>query len=136
MYEKHINGTVSELLAEQYFINKGYIVSKPITDFNEYDFVIDNDGNLQRVQVKTVYYDNSKHRYLSSCVISHIHGNYKRVNKKYTDKSFELYAFVCKPYNCIYIIPNKKLLGRRSLTFYPDNMEKDKKYKKYKNTLL
>lgn len=121
MNSKHINGTISELLALQYFVNKGYIVSKPIDNFNEYDLIIDNNGKLNRVQVKTVYYDNNKKRYLSSCVTSHIHGNYRRTNKKYTLNSFDLYAFVCRPFNCIYIIPIDLLEGRRSITFYPDN---------------
>lgn len=37
---KHKNGTVSELLAEQFFIERGDIVSKPINDFSEYDLIV------------------------------------------------------------------------------------------------
>ena len=32
----------------------------------EYDFIIDNSDDLQRVQVKTIYYDNNKLRYVAS----------------------------------------------------------------------
>ena len=63
MNDKQKTGTESELLAEFYLVRKGYIVSKPINDFNEYDFVIDDtQGHLYTVQVKTVYFDNSKRR--------------------------------------------------------------------------
>lgn len=126
MITKHINGTVSELLAQQYFVNHGYIVSKPINDFSEYDLIIDklNSNGLLRVQVKTVYFDNTKQRWLSSLVTSHIKGNGRRENKKYTEKSFDVGVFVCKEYNVIYIIPIEKIAGRRSITFYPDGKPK------------
>ena len=56
MNSKQINGTKSELLAEYFLIGQGYIVSKPINDFSEYDFIVDDcDGNLYRIQVKTIY---------------------------------------------------------------------------------
>lgn len=120
VYKKHIRGTVSELLAEQYFLRKGNIVSKPINDFNEYDLIIDDGNKLSRVQVKTIYFDNSKKRFLSSCVTSHIKGNEKRVNKKYGENSFDICACVLKEYDCIYLIPIKEMAGRRSITFYPE----------------
>ena len=119
---KHKNGTVSELLAEQFFIERGDIVSKPINDFSEYDLIIDTPSlsKVQRVQVKTIYYDNSKHRWIASLVTSHIRGNGRRENKKYSHDSFDIGVFVCKEYNAIYIIPIEELAGRRSITFYPD----------------
>lgn len=121
MNDKQKTGTESELLAEFYLVRKGYIVSKPINDFNEYDFVIDDtQGHLYTVQVKTVYFDNSKRRWLSSCVTSHIRGNGRRTNKKYTESSFDIALFVCKEHNCVYLIPITKIQGRRSITFYPD----------------
>lgn len=120
---KHKNGTVSELLAEQFFIERGDIVSKPINDFNEYNLIVDTPSllKLQRVQVKTIYYDNSKQRWVASLVTSHIRGNGRRENKKYSETSFDIGAFVCKEHNVIYIIPIEVLLGRRSITFYPDS---------------
>lgn len=38
---KQINGTISELIAQQFFVKNNYIVSKPINDFNEYDLTKD-----------------------------------------------------------------------------------------------
>lgn len=116
--EKHKQGTVSELIASAYFVQKGYVISKPINNLGEYDLIIDN-GNLNRVQIKTAYWDNSKKRYLISLVTSHIRGFGKRLNKKYKLNSFDLLCAVQKETNSIYLIPIKEILGRRSITLYP-----------------
>jgi len=116
--EKHKSGTISELLATSYFVQNNHIVSKPITDFHDYDLIVDN-GSLKRVQVKTIYWDNSKSRYLASCVTSHIRGNETRYNKKYHKDSFDLLCAVEHTTGSIYIIPMEKVLDRRSITFYP-----------------
>ena len=123
MNKKHIRGTTSELLAEQFFVEQGYIVSKPINDFGEYDLIIDSldHSRLQRAQIKTIYFDNSKQRWIASLVTSHIRGNGRRQNKKYSEQSFDIGVFVCKEHNVIYIVPIDKLLNRRSITFYPDS---------------
>jgi hypothetical protein len=116
---KHKQGTVSELIASSYFIQNNYIVSKPINDFGEYDLIVDN-GKLNRVQVKTAYWDNSKKRYLISLVTSHIKRNGGSKNKKYTKNSFDILCAVQKETNTIYIIPIDKVIGRRSITVYPN----------------
>lgn len=41
-----------------FFTSNGYPVSIPLTDSQEYDLVIDIDGCLKKVQVKTVYHRN------------------------------------------------------------------------------
>ena len=138
--EKHRQGTVSQLLAIQYFVERGYIVSLPITDFNEYDLIID-DGKLIRVQVKTVYWDNSKQRYLISCVTSHIRGNNRRINKKYKLNSFDYLCGVEKKTRTVYLIPIKEAAGRRSITVYPKGKPKTvnaryEDFEKYANSWL
>ena len=119
-YQKHINGTVSELLAEAFFVSKGYVVSKPINDFNEYDLIIDDFESLKKIQVKTIYWDNSKSRNMVSCVTSHIRGNENRYNKKYTTNSFDILCAVHQDSKSFYVIPVEDILDRRSITFYPD----------------
>lgn len=142
MTDKQRHGIESELLAEYYLTHNGYIVSKPINDFFEYDFVIDNQqGNLYKVQVKTIYFDNNKKRWISSCVTSHIRGNGRRGNKKYTEQSFDYGLFICKEYNLAYLIPISKLVGKRSITFYPNGKNNKSStryqdYEKYKDTII
>lgn len=116
--DKHKQGTVSELLAAQFFIKKGCVVSFPFDGFGEYDLIIDN-GTLSRIQVKTIYWDNSKKRYLISCVTSHIRGNGRRTNKKYSDLSFDYLLGVEAETHSYYLIPIGKIAGRRSITVYP-----------------
>lgn len=116
---KHQKGTVSELFASAYFVKNGYIVSKPITDFNEYDLVVDN-GKLKRVQVKTIYFDNSKKRYMISCVTSHIKGNQRRENKKYNKNSFDILCAVEPELGAVYLIPIEVVASRRGITLYPN----------------
>lgn len=115
---KHQKGIISELLASSYFVKNGYIVSKPITDFNEYDLIIDN-GELKRVQVKTIYFDNSKKRYMISCVTSHIRGDNRRENKKYSLTSFDILCAIEPELGAIYLIPIEKVAFRRGITLYP-----------------
>lgn len=119
MFTKHRQGTVSELVAASHFVQNGYKVSLPVDGHGEYDLIIDKDG-LRRVQVKTVYWDNSKSRYLISCVTSHIRGNSRRVNKKYTAKQFDIMCGVSLENNKIYLIPYELVEGRRSITVYPN----------------
>ena len=46
-------GDIGEARAIYEYVKLGYIVSKPINDKAKYDLIIDKDGVLQRVQVKT-----------------------------------------------------------------------------------
>ena len=115
---KHERGTVSELVAASHFVQNGYKVSIPVESFGEYDLVIDKD-QLQRVQVKTIYWDNSKKRCLISCVTSHIRGEGRRTNKKYANNVFDLLCGVHLESGSIYLIPYKRVAGHRSITVYP-----------------
>ena len=133
---KHQKGTISELLASSYFVKNGYIVSKPITDFNEYDLIIDN-GELKRVQVKTIYFDNSKKRYMISCVTSHIRGGNRRENKKYSLTSFDILCAIEPELGAIYLIPIEKVALRRGITLYPTGKnnrtnKKNEDFEKYR----
>lgn len=141
MNDKQVNGTKSELLAEYYLVSKGYIVSKPINDFYEYDFIIDDSEKLYKVQVKTIYFDNNKQRWLGSCVTSHIRGNNRRMNKKYTEKSFDYGLFICAEHNTAYLIPIALIAGRRSITFYPNGKNNKSKtrysdFEKYRESIM
>ena len=46
-------GDITELLVGAYFLNLGYIVSKPLTQDSKYDLIIDINHKLIRLQVKT-----------------------------------------------------------------------------------
>lgn len=141
MNQKHKNGIISEYLAAAWFTNNGFTVSWPSDCFGEYDFIIDDKVNSpKRVQVKTIFFDNGKGRYIGNTVLSHRLSNGHTINKKYSDNSFDLCAFVCRDYNAIYILPIELVKNRRCITFYPDGSEPNYRckcnYESYKETLI
>ena len=124
MIQTQINGVVCEYLAAAWFVNLGCVVSWPLDNNAEYDFIIETEGETpQRVQVKKVYFDNNKNRYIGSLVTPHKRGNGSVIYKKYNEDSFDLCAFVCTEYNVIYVVPIEFVFKRRSVTFYPDRKE-------------
>ena len=67
MHENTIHGLIAQNKAELRAIEKGYMISKPITECTRYDMIIDNGDTLQKVQVK---YAGSKQTVSSgSCVV-------------------------------------------------------------------
>lgn len=46
-------GDITELQVAAYFLNLGYVVSKPLTQDSKYDLIIDKQHHLIRIQVKT-----------------------------------------------------------------------------------
>lgn len=46
-------GNTGEAFAIYYYTSKGFIVSKPLFENVPYDLIVDKDGKLYRVQVKT-----------------------------------------------------------------------------------
>jgi len=129
---KQQKGTYSELLAMAYYVKLGWFVSKPINDFGEYDLLIDNNtGKPLRVQVKTAYWDNSKKRYLISLVTSHIRGNGRKPNKKYKENSFDRLIAIEPNNQVIYEFSIFDVVGKRSITVYPDKEIETNRYKMF-----
>lgn len=48
-------GNVGLGIAISYFTNKGFCVSIPLNDNQDYDLIVDIDNSLKKVQVKTSY---------------------------------------------------------------------------------
>ena len=53
MQENTIKGTLTELQRQKDFIQKGILVSQPIVQDSKYDFIIDLEGKLYRIQCKS-----------------------------------------------------------------------------------
>ena len=53
MQENTIKGTLTELQCQKDFIQKGILVSQPIVQDSKYDFIIDLEGKLYRIQCKS-----------------------------------------------------------------------------------
>lgn len=118
--KKHIIWNVSELLASTFLVSSWYDIFLPFSSFGEIDIIWYKDWKLISFQVKTIYRDKTKCRWMMSTVTSHIRWNFRRVNKKYTRNSFEYILWVNKELNAIYMIPISEIAWRRSITFYPE----------------
>ena len=67
------------------------IVSKPVTDNDPYDIIMDCKGILYRVQIKTTeYVKNNVMNFYTS-----ITNPYKSTNEKYTDKDIDMFMLYC-----------------------------------------
>lgn len=129
---KQQKGLYSELLAMAYLVKLGWQVSKPLSDHSEYDLLADNgSGKPIRIQVKTAYWDNSKKRYLISLVTSHIRGFGRKPNKKYTEKSFDQLIAIEPNNQVVYQWNISEVLGRRSITVYPEKEIEDGRYRMF-----
>lgn len=53
MQENTIKGTLTELQCQKDFIQKGILISQPIVQDSKYDFIIDFNGWLYRIQCKS-----------------------------------------------------------------------------------
>lgn len=105
-----------------WFCEQGYTVSIPLTDSQDYDLVVEIEGNLNRVQVKTTSYI----RKGVYCVGLSVKGGNRSYN---TIKNFDNtkidFVFIITSKNDMYLIPSKVLNVTSSINL-------GKKYDMYK----
>ena len=97
-------------IAEQKFIlaamENNLVVSKPITNAERYDFVIDGGNGLKSIQVKKSFPDGKGRNVV--CLRS----RYPRSTLRHTLSRYVDYlAVVCEEEGCFYIIPTSVLAG-------------------------
>mgnify|MGYP003435673494 len=78
-------GDIAELKVAALFAEKGYFVSRPLTDNAPYDLIVDNGKTLKKVQVKA----RIKRRGRLSVELFTSMTNYSR---RYEDNDFDLLA--------------------------------------------
>lgn len=87
----HFQGKITEYQVALAFLQKGYQVSQPLVSDSRYDFIVDVNNKLYRIQVKTstereggTYFD---------FATSTSHTNTKgTVNKSYTENEIDYFA--------------------------------------------
>jgi hypothetical protein len=100
---------LSELSFQVKAVEKGLIVSRPISDNYKYDLIVDNGIDLQRIQVKSCSYMYRKNAYKVS--IGHGASN----KKSYDKKMIDFYAVYLVDFSAWYIIPVEKIQGKKTL---------------------
>ena len=110
-------GDYCESLFMSKCIQNGYVVSKPFSQNSRYDFVIDDNYSLKRVQVKYTDYvrpsDNQCH-----------------VRIEYTKQEIDWFAIHMNKINCWFVLPIEVVEGMKQFSV---KVNKKSKYDIFKN---
>jgi hypothetical protein len=123
-------GQISELEFIVKVSKLGLTVSKPIDTHTKYDFIVDNNSNLMKIQVKSCntldsHGKHNRYRVDIAC------GNSKN-KRPYNDKDFDFFVIHLPSDDIWFIIPLNLVLGKKWLGLYTDK-NKDFKYSNYRN---
>ena len=113
-------GNVGIAAAILYFTKQGCTVSLPLNDAQEYDLVVEIDGKLNKVQVKTTKYTTKHNIYQVSLVSSG--GSKREIYHRVSESACDLLFVVCKN-NTQYLIPRDFFVSKRSKINLGKDME-------------
>ena len=110
MLSTHFKGEITEQLVAIEFLKMGYMVSKPIVQSSKYDFVIDVNHKLYKIQVKTSTpkEENSFIEFTTSTSHTNTTGT---INLSYTEEDVDFFATMYDG-QC-FLVPYSKC-GKRS----------------------
>lgn len=111
MYQNHCKGKTAEILFELLCIKNDWHCCKPITDFMQYDYIIDRGFGFEKIQVKSVFYDKKRKQWRCDLRKSKPKGKNK---EKYKDGDFDTLA-INTGFNKWILIPWKSIKNRSEL---------------------
>ena len=117
-------GEDGELLFLLRASEKGMKVAIPVKT-ERYDFIVDVDGRLSRIQVKTT--QGGKFTY-----IKHVITLSSNRNKPYTANDIDFIAAFITSLKIWYIIPITKISGKHGISLYPDAKRGLSQYEQYR----
>ena len=98
-----IQGAMTEQKCFLKCIEMGYVVSKPLFDNARYDFILDINGKLYKIQVKTSrWIDNTKSAFVFNGYSQHSLGDGNK-RMKYTNKEIDF--FMTEQEGIFYLYP-------------------------------
>lgn len=91
MLNTHFQGKITEMQVALAFINKGYQVSQPLISDSRYDFIVDINSQLMRIQVKTcrIFEEEGYIDFATSSSHTNTQGT---INHSYSDKEIDYFA--------------------------------------------
>jgi hypothetical protein len=101
-------GEKSELAVASELMMKGYGVSFPFGHNHQYDLILDKDGDLYRIQVKTAKLEEGNRYYISA--------NANNYDKRYID----LFAGYSEDEVATFFIPVEEASGKRQRVTFTD----------------
>lgn len=105
-------GNAGLSLAIGFFGGKGYTVSVPLTDTQDYDLIVDDALKLQRIQVRYTSRKTSSGAYVVGLRVTS--GSSRKVIKKSSDCSYDALFVVCDN-KTMYFIPKGQIKNENSL---------------------
>lgn len=106
----HFIGEITEQRVALEFLKLGYMVSKPLVQSSKYDFIVDINHKLYKIQVKTsmAKENNSYFEFATSTSHTNTKGT---INLTYTKEDVDFFATMHN--NQCYLIP-KEICGNRA----------------------
>lgn len=110
-------GNVGIGQAIAYFTKQGYTVSLPLNDSQDYDLVVDMNGSLKKIQVKTTsYMRNNKY----SVLLKSCGGSSKTVTVTKFDNTKVDFVFATTAAGDNYLIPADQIKSKNTLSLSGD----------------
>jgi hypothetical protein len=115
-------------LAEAEFLRRalgmGMAIAKPWGESRAYDFIVDDEGRLCRVQVKAAFREGPKGGYSLRA--------YRSSEKCYTKKEIDALAGYAAPENAWYLFPVWVIKKVKSLKLFPGSKGRRSKFEKWR----
>jgi len=115
-------------LAEAEFLRRalgmGMAITKPWGESQAYDFIVDDEGTLCRVQVKAAFREGPDGGYGLRV--------YRSSKEHYTKKEIDALAGYAAPENAWYLFPVRVIKNLKFLTLFPASKRKKSKFEKWK----
>jgi hypothetical protein len=115
-------------LAEAEFLRRalgmGMAITKPWGESQAYDFIVDDEGRLCRVQVKAAFREGPQGGYSLRA--------YRSSKQCYTKKEIDVLAGYAAPENAWYLFPVRVIQKVKSLKLFPGSKGKRSKFEKWR----
>lgn len=100
--------------AIEYFTSHQIPVSLPLNDTQKYDLIVDIDGSLKRVSVKTSRFAASENSY--AVLLKNCGGSSGKSKTRYFDNTSADLLFIYTADNRIYLIPTEAITAKTGIT--------------------
>lgn len=91
MLNTHFLGKITELQVAEAFLQKGYQVCQPLVSDSRYDFIVDINNRLVRLQVKTAHAEDDGAYIVFATSSSHTNTE-RTINRGYTANEIDYFA--------------------------------------------
>lgn len=105
-------GTITEYQCATFFLERGYVVSFPLGEYSPYDFILDYNNKLYKIQVKHSSPTESKTGFIFSCSRTHVN---RSRNVWFTYSEDEVDYFCTMFEGQCYLVPSSECKSSKQL---------------------